>query len=533
MATQTLINPFSMRCGTAVPTELYVSRPVEETIITERVLGSYFNNLSIVGLPKTGKSTIVSHCIIEKAEQLAKDKTMVVYYQMGSTRSSLDFYKKIAKKFDGCFSLNYPDDQKYNSFVHPLVEEIRKTDCIEDITELLEDYFRRGRHIGYKHILVLDEFDHAHDILTFEDFQFLREISYMPKDKICLVTCSRKPLNDIEKKAPDDKLSVFAQTFKTCPIGMYEEQNLIDYWVQSANFWEVKDSNKSFVKYVAGNNPWLMDVVNDFLFEHQDITDISDMLSGVKASLMEGYDHLINILNSESLLNPSIQLVVGPLFDANPVQIEKLLKYGFLKTVTPQEKKAIYNGIELGPVVDTNSYVCFSDYCSWDFYRRYYANIPYAQIWSETENELRNLVKIYLSERYSTDWETEMQQNLTNNLPYRGFNVANWTSNVQRLKTNMNDMIARFPTMSGNHIVDFTLTSQIFNIFIKWDWTWFGNVFKGQKMEWHSKFDHLTNVRDPIAHSNPGDIKSEMELARTYCSEIKNSIIAWKKTRSV
>ena len=96
---------------------------------------------------------------------------------------------------------------------------------------------------------VLDEFDHAHDIFTFEDFQFLREISYMPKDKICLVTCSRKPLNDIEKKAPDDKLSVFAQTFKTCPIGMYEEQNLIYYWDQSANFWEVKDSNKSFEKY--------------------------------------------------------------------------------------------------------------------------------------------------------------------------------------------------------------------------------------------------------------------------------------------
>lgn len=34
MATQTLINPFSMRCGTAVPAELYVSRPVEEATIT-------------------------------------------------------------------------------------------------------------------------------------------------------------------------------------------------------------------------------------------------------------------------------------------------------------------------------------------------------------------------------------------------------------------------------------------------------------------------------------------------------------------
>lgn len=103
MATQTLINPFSMRCGTAVPAELYVSRPVEEATITERVLGSYFNNLSIVGLPKTGKSTIVSHCIIEKAEQLAKDKTIVVYYQWEVPVPLWIFIKKLQKSLTGVF----------------------------------------------------------------------------------------------------------------------------------------------------------------------------------------------------------------------------------------------------------------------------------------------------------------------------------------------------------------------------------------------------------------------------------------------
>ena len=108
MATETLINPFSTRYGATVPADLYVPRPVEETVISQRVLGSYYSNLSIVGLPKTGKSTIISHCLVEQADNLAKEKTIVVYYQMGSTRSAITFYKKIAKKFDSCFSLYYP-----------------------------------------------------------------------------------------------------------------------------------------------------------------------------------------------------------------------------------------------------------------------------------------------------------------------------------------------------------------------------------------------------------------------------------------
>lgn len=531
MATETLTNPFSIRFGTTVPEELYVNRPIEESIITQRVLGKFFSNLSIVGLPKTGKSTIVSHCLVEKTDELAKEKTIVVYYQMGSTRSSLDFYKKIAKKFDSTFSLYYPDDNKYTMFVQPLVLEIRQSQYEEDATDLLDDYFKRVRHLGYKLILILDEFDRSQEIFTFEDFQFLREVSYEAKEKICLVTCSRKPLNDLEKKAPKEDLSVFSMTFKICQIGMYDDQNIQTYWNLATNYWEHTEFHKSFVKYVAGNNPWLMDVVNDFLFEHQHITDIAELLSGVKASLMEGYDHLISVLNSESLLNAAVQLVVGPLFDVTPVQIEKLLKYGFLKSVSLEQKKDIYGGIEFGPIIDGNSYVCFSDYCSWDFHRRYYANIPYVKIWSETENELRKLIKVYLSERYSANWESEMQTFLINNLPYRGFNVAAWQSNVQTLKDNMNDMISKFPTMRGNHIVDFTLTSQIFNIFIKWDWTWFGGIFTGQKMEWHNKFDHLTKVRNPVAHNNPGDIKAEMDLARTYCTEIKNAIQVWQKNR--
>ena len=95
----------------------------------------------------------------------------------------------------------------------------------------------------------------------------------------------------------------------------------------------------------------------------------------------------------------------------------------------------------------------------------------------------------------------------------------------------MKDMVSTFPTMRGNHIVDFTLTSQIFDIFIKWDWSWFGSVFKGDKNSWHKKFDHLSKVRNPVMHNNPGDIKSDIDIAKQYCTEIDNAISEWRKTK--
>ena len=95
----------------------------------------------------------------------------------------------------------------------------------------------------------------------------------------------------------------------------------------------------------------------------------------------------------------------------------------------------------------------------------------------------------------------------------------------------MKDMVSTFPAMKGNHIVDFTLTSQIFDIFIKWDWSWFGSIFKGDKLTWHGKFDHLSKVRNPVMHNNPGDIKADIDLAKQYCTEIESAISTWRKLK--
>ena len=536
MVTKTLINPFNARVGGTVPSEFYVSRPNEENIINRRVLQPDFGNLSLVGLPKTGKSTLVSHCLVEKKDILASEKTILVYYQMGSTRSALDFYKKIIKKFHTFFVLNFPDDEKYLKYVQNIAEQIKSETELTDITDLIDDYFRRVRHLGYKEILILDEFDRAQEIFTFEDFQFLREISYFSNDKICLVTCSRKPLKDIEKKAPKDDLSVFAMTFIKCEVKMYDTESINFYWDMAREYWDFNNFQKEFTNYVAGANPWLMDVINDYLFEHPNITKEKELLIEVKATLMEGYDHLIRVLNSETLLNSAVQLVVGPLFDVCPTQIESLLQYGFLKEISPEMKKEIFNGMELGPILDEKSYVCFSDYCSLDFYRRYYANVPYFSEWSETENLLRNLiVQVFEVKKWEGDWYFYLHNDLALNKPWPKFDIVKWENNVKSLRLNKNDMINNFESLKGGHDVHFTLTGQIFDIFIRPMQKWYNTyVFKGTWNDWNNKFNFLVKLRNPIAHNNTevSSLEDEIRIAIDYCKEIKYAIREWQNNKT-
>ena len=518
------INPFT-GYGTAVSGSRFVGRRREIELINQRVLGEEFSNLSITGLPKIGKSSLVHKTLVCRQKELLEKKTLIVYYQLGSTRSALQFYKKMVSKLHQFFEEGEICDEKYNQFAAPKVEQIMES-SLDDVTDLMEKYYKKLRRWGYKIIYVLDEFDHARELLEPADFQALREMAYEPEDKICLVTCSRKPLNEIEKK--EKELSVFAQIFTDCPITMFDEESEQAYWERIAPIWKVDDHHKDTVRHLVGSHPWLMDIVNDYFFIHRDDSE-TEVMSGLSLPLMNGFDHIIATLEEEQLLNDAIQLVVGPLFKRNPLNQAKLLKYGFLVKTTEDVKKHTFGGVQIGPNIDGVVYECFSETNTLDLYRRYYASIPYSSLWSETENKLREIIIVYLSEKYPNNWRSEMESYLRANPPFAKFDIAKWLKNVSDLINNKNKLVAEFPGMSGKHDVNFALTAQLFDIFIRNDWNWFTQIFSGGQNVWNSKFVFLTKVRNPIAHNNPGLSQSDIDVAYDYCKEICTAIDDWKR----
>ena len=159
MATESL-NPFS-GYGTIVYGQRFVGRQEDVKVIRDRVLGDEYSNIAITGLPKIGKSSLVWQSLVKDRETLVERKTIVVYYQLGSTRTNSVFFKKLVTKTHDEFLNHFDSDNNYCTYALHIVEKLRLCCDIDEVESCVEQYFRKVRKWGYKIIIILDEFDKA------------------------------------------------------------------------------------------------------------------------------------------------------------------------------------------------------------------------------------------------------------------------------------------------------------------------------------------------------------------------------------
>ena len=533
MATESL-NPFA-EFGTIVTGNNFIGRKNELSTISQRVLGKAYGNLAIVGLPRIGKSCLAWNCIMERRDELEKENTIPIFFSVATCKSAISFFRKLASMVDSEIEF-ICTDERYAKFAKPALNRLHSESETDDLSSLVKPYFRFIKRLGFKIIAILDEFDAAQDMFSTADFQTLRELVYDPDVKICAITTSRKTIEDIELLAKNGGISNLAGVFTMLRLSGYNTADVNEYWDAHKSSWEVSEEFKEKVDYYSGGHPWLMDMINYKAYlEGQSTESFFENFEDIKIELMEALDKMISTLGNEKLLDPAIQLVVGPMSGVDTKQEEKLLKYGFIRKVSIFEKEVAMGGFLVGPTWDNNTtaYCCFSDYATLDLYRRYYANVPYNSLWSDTENLLRSIIKEYLAKNFSENWMEEMNNKLSTNPPFPAFNIQKWETNLANLQKNAQNMQNRFPNSITHHLVDYTLTSQIFTLFIKVDWTWYSQrIFKGKREDWFKKFDFLTNLRDPVAHNNPMDIEEEKRIAREYCNEICAAIHNWHKAKA-
>lgn len=524
MATESLINPFA-GYGGIVYGEKFIGRRDSLRQLQQRVLGENYGNLAIVGLPRIGKSSLAWEGVMQRHDELITAKCIPIFMEVGSCHDSTEFFIRLVDLSFEELEFNFEDTRCF-----PIAAK-----CVENLhinysNELVQRYFRILKREKIKSIFILDEFDRVRSFFTVADFQLLRELSYNPNTKICLVPTARKSIAEIEAK--DGAISNLHGTFSTIHLSVFSEHDQAIYWTHFHESFPTDQNYQFLVSYISGGHPWLMDVINSRMFLlGNEKSHIDEFIAKLGLDLMETLDAILHTLGEEKLLNDAIQLIIGPFFKVNQKNIEKLLKYGFIRKVKPEYKKAVFHNMEVGPIVEGETYLCYSDYASLDLYRRYYANVPYVSEWSETENLLRSMVKAVLDKKYGEAWLEGMNNDLQLDKPWPNFDLAKWNRNVSSLKSNKDDMVAKFPSLEGGHDVEFTLTAQIFDIFIRPMQKWFNMfVFKGNWREWNNKFDYLTKLRNPVAHNNnSGSLEEEIRIASEYCKEINLAIREWQK----
>jgi hypothetical protein len=518
-----IANPFADNAG-IVTGDRFVGRQSEINEIHARVLGKLYGNLAIVGLPRIGKSSLVWNALIPLKEKLLQEKHILAYISISSGDSAINFFKGLA--------LAILDEIEFEK---DLVDIYRRLESIyNDIKSNQNDRFeflnqvkkfckfckRSNLHTTF----ILDEFDYSENIFSVADFQFLRELSTLPETKICLVTISRRTIQELEPE--NGAISNFYGVFSELRLQLFSESDLKAYWERVENLGlEISEEYKNQVFYFVGSHPYWMDMVNYHVFngtkaeKKSSIELLSEIGSELKKFLWDNYDDIISLMEKEGLKSHFIQAVVGPVVNLTQMGIERLTKYGLLQPILARNKYGEYfqSLIEVGLASENDiSYSCISIHLN-DYLKQKETEFDIVPLWTEAENKVRNLITIYLKKKFGENWRNPF----VNANPKKESDIVDMEE--KRLK-NKKD----FGNLASDNLVSYTYPLNLFNCFITSDWTWFQNVLGGNKANWFEKFKLLAKVRNPIAHSNKDFVDSNDQFkASEICKELINKIDNW------
>jgi len=486
-------NPLS-DCGNIVKKERFVGRIKEIEVIKNRVLSKNSGNIAVMGLPRVGKSSLVWNALLlENFENF-----IIIYVNVGSIESSDEFFNILINKVFSEIEFLNNFNQKQLEILSKLKNKIFDTKINLEKKEYIEKFFKFLTKTNLYFVYVLDEFDHVASIFKLENFQFLRELAIKPNINLSFVTISRRTIEEIELLNLD-ALSKLAGIFSYLNLGLFTKEEFNLYWKRLKSLGiDTDEEYQNKVYYYTGYYPYLIDlfnyeVINEILIEKN--INIMEVISNkIQLNFYHHYDHIINLLKEEKLYDKLIQVLIGPIYDLDQKSIEKLEKFGLINKI---------NG----------KYQCFSQFF-YEYIQLKQNEIDFWPLWSETETKIREVIKIYIDDKFGKNWEVKFIEKFPKK-----------KDALERLKKTRDKNKRTFKEKASDHLVDYTYPADMFEIFISSDWGYYQNIFQGQKKDWKQIFDHLAKIRNPIAHNNSYFLNSsDKNLAISYCEKILNNI---------
>jgi AAA+ ATPase superfamily predicted ATPase len=507
------VNPFS-DYGSIVEGQRFIGRDKEIEIIQNRILGSNYGNISIVGLPRIGKSSLVWNTLFIDKKHLINRNIFPVWISFGEYNSIYESFDEIIFQISEFIS-----DDNLKIEVDEVTKKISKSILNVEKRRYLKRLFKYLRQQKIRILVCFDEFDNALNILNLHDFQFLRELSYNTETRLVIITISRKTIQELE---PDNgALSNFYQIFTDLRLKMFSIEDYDLYWKRIENYGLfISSEYKSKIKEYCGFHPYLLDLLNNEIFNqiNQSDFDLNNILTStiedLKLKLYNEYEAILKLIKLEGLSEKILQMIVGPVYDITQRDVEKLLKYDIVNSS------------------DSQGYSSFASYFN-DYLLLKASSINIWPLWSEVEKKVRELINEELVFTFGENWEPAYRNafgklDTTGETKIKKSDVLDGSHHSLGLIKERDRNRKLFGKLASNNLIDYTVPSIMFDAFISKNWNWYSQILGTQKNEWKFIFDHLGKIRNPLAHNNPNFLSdSDKNIAEGYCKNILEKIRKW------
>lgn len=450
-------------------------------------------NVALVGPPKIGKSSLAWHCIVSRRDTLMQRGALVCWMPFGRFRTSHEAVRGLIMAADRERRRAGVNDSE----LRERVSAIRSTEHWEELTADFDDYFFRLATLGWRTIFVLDEFDHARHVFRDDaaGFQALREPGQNPDYNVRYLTCSRRPLVEIEKRVGRG-LSDFYNIFKTINVPSFDDAELLELASR------VPDGEPSrivpWLRDCAAGHPYLSAQLLYWLAEQprRDEGGFDAAWRASREAVVRYYDDLTRQLEEQENFRALQQILFGPVIDVTQNEAEDLVRYGVLQRRRGTDDGQIYESFS-------------QDYE--DYLRLVHRERPLWPLWSETETDLRAVVSERLAAHYKSGdfWPSMVRA-------HQGLAEI-----VERAEALRRREARGFAGRASPRLIDYTYPQDIWAIIAK-HWTVFVPVFGRDKGYWSERFALISKVRAPLAHNRDSLAPFERGQAVEYLEELRH-----------
>lgn len=485
--------------GKTVYGENFTGREMEMKRIQQRLFSKEFGNLSIVGLPKIGKSSLAYQSLFFQKERLwSKNTFLIEWISLKSYKSSRELYQKLTlsikdkiSKLDDCNSgLINILEESYEYIKNPQSSFV-------EIEHYLLSFFCEIVSNNIRVLVILDEFDYVKEVLGEVDYQMLRTLSYEPDHQIAFITTSRRSIYDIERYSGQG--SNFFGTFENIRLGVFKDSETKELFTKA----KIDDDELiGRIKYFTGNHPYLISMVLYKYIENE--RNIDTVFENVKSDILQYLDDVYKVLDKDNLAEKLIRIYSGIYEGVSKTEEEYIMNYGlFVKDDKGYNKP-------------------FSE-----FFNMYltlkWRESPFKLVWPEAEKCLKGIITECVNEIYGDDWEVLIEDDLPKFSSQEDYNF------IKSLKGRRIQEKKLFGNKASSNLID-QLYPRHYAPLIKLHWEdFYQDVFDETIEYWIDSLDFIAKrIRNPESHSRDGLLTDkEKQRASIICTEIIKSVNNW------
>lgn len=511
---------FFLNVGKVVTGDRYVNRIKKEEKIERAVFGDgeNYGSISIVGLPRIGKTSLVKNTLIKNEEYIKSNNIICIQYDITKFDNPYAFYATLVD--DLCQELS--DEEIKNTKLKKHLEKFTESNYKSIGNDLIFKIFKCiKKEFNRRVLIVLDEFDHVKKLFANQTggINFLRDLATDPETEVTFIVISRRIISELEENLD---CSTFAQALSSeIYVSYYDDSEIIEF----KNFLQKHSINLPDKEYqdlieISGKHPFLINkMLNYYMIEDNEFEKSFNKL--LNKNIIEFYDifkNLCKILDEQELLDKIYQLYFGPRTNCTNEDISKLKRYG-----------VIYFD-------KSNICTLFSKEFE-EFLKFKELTGDFQSIWYKTEKLFRNIVRTKYFERFDTSWNTEFQKELEQTRTETETEKKDLTWLLNSLKNTRDRMQKSIEKHIYNEkikdttIIDFLDTGTLLNlIYFMYSPYTLKEIFEMEKDDFILNSKNLRGIRNIYQHNN-SDLLDEKAINKTitFCEKIKNLMHKWLK----